>query len=807
MCAGLRKAEVFVNLPVKSIAKAYSYRLPEEIKADVGWRVVVPFGGRRVEGFVVSVTETEADDRLKDILETVDDEAWFTPRMTAAAHELAAFYLCSPAELMRLFMPGKSGVRIEVCYEAAEADASELQDPDCRAVFETVCQAGGSMAGRVLRRLIRGQGKDADSILEHMVRHGWLQKQYLTKKRAAERYEEELRLCCTVDDGLRSAFRRKPAQLRLLEVLAAAEGRAKVASLLTQGVSRATIKAVCTGGFAELMRVRLLRDSYSGAIPVGAKVGLPPLTTAQEVALARIFRLMDKNETGGVLLYGVTGSGKTRVYLEAAAKARRMGRQALVLVPEIALTGQLVRTFGTTFAGDMIVIHSRLSVAERNDAFLRIRRGEAGVIIGARSALFTPAADIGVIIMDEEQDMSYKQDEAPRYHARVVAETLARLHGATLILGSATPAMETFYRAREGELSLLSLPERMGGRSLPEAETVDMREELQKGNRHVLSRAMQRMIRETIEGGNQMILMLNRRGYSTFVMCRACGYVVECPQCGLPMVYHRSGRLVCHHCDIHDVPPGACPKCGSLYIKYFGSGTEKLEEELAALVPEARVVRMDRDTTQGKFAHADILRAFREGKYDILLGTQMVAKGHDIPNVTAVGIISADASLHVPEFRAAERCFMLITQTAGRAGRGETPGRVLVQCYTPEHYAVETAIRQDYEAFYEAEIGMRKALFFPPFCRLVKLTFLAGEEAAARAAAQAIKERFLRAFAGDARQQIVGPAPDVIAKLRNVYRFNLLIKTAALSETQVFLRTEALQLRTDVWIDIDPIMA
>ena len=402
--------------------------------------------------------------------------------------------------------------------------------------------------------------------------------------------------------------------------------------------------------------------------------------------------------------------------------------------------------------------------------------------------------------------MSYKQDEAPRYHARPIAEVMAKLHRAVLLLGSATPSLETSYRARCGEFTLLSMPERIGARPLAHVECVDMREELHRGNRTIISAPLRQLIEETMAKKEQMILMLNRRGFSTFVMCRSCGAVVKCPSCSLPLVYHRSGRLLCHHCDIEQAVPLLCPECSSPYIKYFGSGTEKLEAELKALVPTARVVRMDRDTTARKLAHQEILTAFREKRYDILLGTQMVAKGHDIPGVTAVGILSADASLNMPDFRAAERCFMLITQTAGRAGRGEAAGQVVVQCYSPEHYAVQAALKQDYEAFYHEEIAIREQLFYPPFSRLVKLIVQHGEEEAARQEACRIQENFLAAFAGREGQQIIGPAPALIAQFRGIHRFVLLIKTADLAAVREFLRGEGLDQRNDVLIDVDPIM-
>lgn len=417
--------------------------------------------------------------------------------------------------------------------------------------------------------------------------------------------------------------------------------------------------------------------------------------------------------------------------------------------------------------------------------------------------------------------MSYKQDESPRYHARVVAEAFARLQKAALVLGSATPSLETYHRARTGELTLLSMPHRVGAVPLPDVACVDMRQELRMGNRHIISRPLEVLIRQTLAAHEQIIIMLNRRGYSTFVMCRSCGEVIKCPDCGLPLVYHQRrapqpgaaprGILLCHHCDIRQNVPDTCPKCGSRYIKYFGSGTEKLEQELRTLVPEARVVRMDRDTTGGKFAHQDILRAFRAGKYDILLGTQMVAKGHDIPNVTAVGIISADASLNMPDFRAAERCFMLITQTAGRAGRhvdGARRGKVLVQTYNTEHYAVQCGIRQDYAGFYAEEIKLRRALGYPPFTRLVKLLFQAEDEAAARdraAAFVAASRQQLAGGSGGPAFEVIGPAPALVAKLRGIYRFVVLIKAAELAPVQAFLRQQQMHLRTDVAIDIDPI--
>ena len=431
--------------------------------------------------------------------------------------------------------------------------------------------------------------------------------------------------------------------------------------------------------------------------------------------------------------------------------------------------------------------------------------GQAGIIIGARSALFAPVDNVGLIILDEEQDNSYKQDETPRYHARTVAGVLAKLHGATLVLGSATPALETYALAQDGKLTYLSMPNRVGNRPLAQVLAVDMREELRQGNKHIISRALHKLLADTLAAKEQAIIMLNRRGWATFVMCRSCGEAITCPECSLPMVYHKtSGKLHCHHCDIVRETPQICPKCQSRYIKFFGSGTEKLEGEIAELLPTARLLRMDRDTVGKKFAHQQILDKFKRGEGDILLGTQMVAKGHDVEGVTTVGVISADAGLNLPDFRAAERTFMLITQTAGRAGRGQKPGKTIVQSYNPDHYAVMTALHQDYAAFFAEEIKRREALFYPPFCRLVKLIIQSETEAAGKQKAVALTEKFRAAFSGE-QHKIIGPFAPAITKFRGVYRTAILIKTADLLLVRRFLRGENLHTDKTVTIDIDPI--
>lgn len=724
-------AEVCVNVTANSIDKNFNYRVPDRLRfLTAGWRVLIPFGRQKVDGFVMGVHDvddaTEFDFALKDISDVVDDEPWFTPAMLSAARWLAEFYLCPLSQMMRLFMPGQ----------------------------------------RV--------------------------------KKISSRFERVLTLAAAFDA---ENFKARPAQLKLLRLLEE-RGELRTTGLAELKISSSTAKKLIDAGIVKAEQRRLLRDSYSQVESVPRSF---ELTAEQNAAIAAVEKSLAARKFRGFLLHGVTGSGKTQVYIELAKITRQLGRRVIVLVPEIALTGQAVANFKAHFA-DVAVIHSRLSVEERNDAFYRIRNGEVGMVIGARSALFTPVDNVGLIVVDEEQDTSYKQESAPRYHARVVAEEFAKFHEATIIFGSATPSLENFYRAKQGELTLLKMPRRVLNNPLPEVECVDMRAELQAGNKTVLSRALVELLRETLAANRQAILLLNRRGWSTVVMCRNCGAVAKCPDCGLPMTYHADGKLLCHRCEVEAEPPKVCPACGSRYIKFLGTGTEKLERALKTLLPAAKVVRMDRDSTGGKFGHKKILDAFAAHEYDILFGTQMVAKGHDISGVTTVGVLSADAALSFANFRAAETCFELITQAAGRAGRADLPGKVIVQAYNADAAAIHYGCAQDYEKFYASELPQREAVFFPPFCRLVKLIVTNTDAAEAKASAKKIRDDFRAEVAKKslARQEIFGPIAAAIANLRGVYRFVLLIKSADLSDVRKFLRAHDLHKRDDIWIDIDP---
>ena len=599
-------------------------------------------------------------------------------------------------------------------------------------------------------------------------------------------------------------FADKPVKLKMLKMFEKHGNILTASDLAANNIDAKSVKELLKINLISTEKRRVMRDSYAMLKPT------PPLldlTLMQQNAIRIVENAIVPKKFQAFLLHGVTGSGKTQVYVELAKTTREIGRRVIVLVPEIALTGQAVASFKAYFK-DVAVIHSRLSVAERGDAFDRIRLGEVGIVIGARSALFTPIDNVGLIIVDEEQDSSYKQERAyPRYHARVVAEEFAKFHNAAVVFGSATPSLETYYRAKQGEITLINMPNRVLDNPLPEVECVDMRGELKAGNREVLSRALVELLKKTVADGQQAILLLNRRGWSTIVMCRECGAIISCPDCGMSMTYHADGKLRCHRCDIEQDPPKICPVCKSRRIKFLGTGTEKLERALKNSLPNARVIRMDRDSTGGKFGHQKILDAFAAHEYDILFGTQMVAKGHDIGGVTAVGVLNADSALSFSNFRAAEMCFELITQAAGRAGRADLPGKVIVQAYNVDAAAIRFGCAHDYKKFAENELPLRKEVFFPPYCRLVKLIFMNTDEAKAKSNAKELVKLFRAELANkkNVRHEIFGPIRAAISRLRNVYRFAVLIKTDDLSGVRIFIKTHNLHKRPDVILDIDPL--
>lgn len=519
------------------------------------------------------------------------------------------------------------------------------------------------------------------------------------------------------------------------------------------------------------------RNPYKGA--EGEDDAVMHLTPQQQSAVDAVQQALDSGQHDRFLLHGVTGSGKTEVYMRAAAHCISQGRSVIMLVPEIALTPQIIDRFIGRFGADRIaVLHSRLSTGERYDEWMRIRNGSVDIVIGARSAVFAPLENIGLILLDEEHETTYKSDMTPKYDTVEVAIKRLQLHRGVLICGSATPSVSTFYRAQQGIYKKLELTERYNRVALPDVQVVDMREELRSGNRTIISQALHDEISEALENKKQVILFLNRRGYSTFISCRECGKVLECPHCGISLTYHKENdRARCHYCGYEVVPPKTCPECSSRYIRYFGMGTEKVEETIREMFEGAAVERMDLDAVKKKGSAEAMLRRFRKGKTDILIGTQLVAKGLDFRNVGLVGIISADVTLHIPDFRSPERAFQLITQAAGRAGRGDEIGKVIIQSYTPENYAVQKAAAQDYKGFYEEEVQLRGLMGYPPYSDLFQLVFSAKDENAARKGAEIWYGQITGMLGEEDKMNVFRPQPAPMNKIKETYRCCMLIKS------------------------------
>ena len=751
---------VAINLPVKSLFRQFTYAVPEKLSfLDRGWRVVVPFSGQKVEGFVVErcalPTAPGMLAKIKYVEAALGECPWFDNEMLATATWLAQYYMCSLAEAMRLFVPGKTSIRRQAVRDAA---------------------------GHLL---------------------------YYTY---GERLKEKTVQAFAVTEAGREALesgellKRARAQHGALAVLADATEWLSAAELGAKGVSRAVLKALWERGLVAQKEKRVLRNSYARPVAVGESL---QLTAEQQLAVDAINKSIDSNKQEMFLLQGITGSGKTEVYLRAAAHAVDAGKQVLMLVPEIALTAQLVKRFQAWFGDQIAVAHSKLSQNERGDVWYRMRTRQAQVLIGVRSAVFAPFADLGLVIIDEEHETSYKQEERPNYHAREVALARCRNTGAPLILGSATPDITSYYKALCGEYIHLRLTQRPNGSQLPAVHVVDMRRELQEKNFSVLSRQLQQALVTTVAEGEQAIVLLNRRGYSTFVMCRDCGYTITCPHCAVALVYHSAHEdMRCHYCGNTAPVPTECPNCHSRRIKFFGTGTQKAEAELQQL-PDVRVLRMDQDSTMAKFAHEDILRQFASGASNVLIGTQMVAKGHDIPNVTLVGVLSADSALNLPDYRASERAFSLLTQAAGRAGRGTRPGKVIFQTYDVENEIIQLAAKQDYDGFAKIELEARKEFFYPPFAQMLKLTIWDKSDGEGLALAQRLVFYLQRLqLEGKLAQDsilISGPFPALVYKVRDLYRFNVLIKAKDLTGVKQAILGSEFKEQKNIYFDVDPV--
>mgnify|MGYP001097222622 FL=1 len=858
-------ARVVVDVAVRQTDRPFDYLVPEEASVwiGIGSRVAVPFGGRTVQGFVVGFArEAEVEpERLKPIAELLDPTPPLRPDLIELARWMSDTYGCTWTAAMQAMIPaalkGRAERLVGLARDGGPARAGDGRTRDGEDVPEP--EAAEGLPEELFRYLERYGPVKLELLLERYPGHeraivGALRAGILTESvRVRDRLSVKKVLAAFPPEdreAARSAADAMPPRLAkqrqaLLHMLERS-GPVPLRRLPEEsGLSEAVFRALADKGLIRIEAVEEDRDPYAGR--AFAPTGPLPLTDAQAAALHRIGRALESGQAAVMLLQGVTGSGKTEVYLQAIERCIASGRQAIVLVPEIALTPQMVDRFKGRFGGDVAVLHSRLSAGERYDEWRKVRDGRVRVAIGARSAVFAPFERIGLIVIDEEHESSYKQEESPKYHARDVAVYRAGQHGAVVVLGSATPSLESFAAARIVPAAAareaggpvvrvtpgaalrsaewLPLPGRALGNPLPPVEIVDMRAELAAGNRSMFSRRLREALTLRLERGEQTVLLLNRRGYSTFVMCRSCGYAAGCPHCEISLTYHRrSGVLRCHYCGYAERQPEACPSCGSPHIRYFGTGTERVEEELKRAFPGIRVIRMDVDTTGTKGAHERLLTAFGRREAEVLLGTQMVAKGLDFPLVTLVGVIAADTSLHLPDFRAAERTFQLITQVAGRAGRHELPGEVVVQTYAPDHYAIRAAQHHDYIGFVREELRARRLLFYPPYSRLALATLSHPDPAKLAAAAEAFaaalrsaaaEAGLLRPLAGGAETalEIVGPSASPIPRLKDRYRWQVMIKYRGNVDAAGLFRRAAEALAADrdagdvrVGVDVDPQM-
>ena len=596
------------------------------------------------------------------------------------------------------------------------------------------------------------------------------------RKKAAARQKKILNLAVSEQTARREldTMRRKhqSARVRLMEALVEEKSLPYEICAQKLHITSSVVSALVRRGLVTVERTRVYRNP---ALPEGFSGRETVLNEEQSLAADTVCSAWKDGPCGRFLLHGVTGSGKTEVYIELIARAIAMGRQAIVLIPEIALTYQTMMRFYHRFGGRVSVIHSKMSPGEKQDQFDRARQGDLDVMIGPRSALFTPFPNLGIIVIDEEHEESYRSEQSPRYQACEVAFQRAKLEDACVVLGSATPSLESYHAARRGEIKLIRLEKRAMDAQLPEVKVVDMRSELSAGNGSIFSNELQTRVRETLERGEQIMLFLNRRGYAGFISCASCGHVIKCPHCDVSLTLHKGGRLLCHYCGYETAMPTGCPECGSPFLRTFQTGTQQVEQEASLLFPGARIVRMDKDTTSGRDGQLKVLAPFASHEADIMIGTQMIVKGHDFPDVTLVGILMADLSLNIPDYRAAERTFQLLTQAAGRAGRSKRAGTVLIQTCQPSHYAVQCASRQDYEAFYGQEIAYREMAGYPPCGGLLAIHMSCADQEHLALAAGYIKQ-FLEKILGKAPVQILGPVSEPVARIADVWRQVLYLK-------------------------------
>jgi primosomal protein N' (replication factor Y) len=807
-------AVVVINGCTREFDRQYHYLVPESLCGKIlpGIRVAVPFGGGNglKEGYVFDLVGSSEYKNLKEIKKALDEKPVLSRSMLELAAWMRERYICTYSDAVKCMLP--AGTSIKSLRVVKPIKRAEGLDKNKQRIMEALFECRGGLEYDELKEMtgVRGFSKciaalERDGLVcvceeyTAAVREKTVRAAYL-----AMPAEEVL-------DDIENNRIKKIQHIRILEMLIENEYISVADIVRFAGVSAGVLDTLRKYGYLNYKDIEVKRDPLVHK-NVERTFPLPP-TGEQEAAMSAIMGKLDGGGFSETLVHGVTGSGKTELYLRLIKHVMDSDRQAIVLVPEISLTPQMVERFRGRFGSEVAVLHSRLSLGERYDQWRLIREGSIKVAVGARSAVFAPFDRLGIIIIDEEHEGSYKSETTPKYSAVDIARKRCLDGGAALVLGSATPSVVTFFRADKGETALVKLNERANRMVMPHVHIADMRKELEEGNRTPFSVRLSAEISRNIDAGQQTILFLNRRGYASFVLCRSCGYTVRCPHCSISMTYHSfDDRLICHYCGFTTLMPKTCPKCASAYIRQFGTGTQKVEEELKKHFPGCSVLRMDMDTTTGKNSHEQILRTFREQNVNLLVGTQMIAKGHDFPNVTLVGVLAADSLLNLDDFRASERTFQLLTQVSGRAGRGKLPGRVVIQTYNTEDFSILAACGHDYAAFYSQEIKVREELNYPPFTNLASLIVSSVNDKLAYARARETRDILNQRLDGcRGGELLLGPSRAPVAKIKNRYRWRIIIKCPSMERLIEVLTVTSDDFRklngkreADLSVDINP---
>ena len=771
---------VAVSAATYAIDKLYDYSIPEPLipAVKVGCRVLVPFGrgNKKVEGMVLVLRpEAYSAQRLKPVTEVLDEEPVLDATQIKLGIWLREHLYCTFFDCLRLMLPSGLWFQRKETYTLVQQPILPLSQP-LQEIMDLFSEDVPERTVEEIRRFTNGRCTGV--MLSQLEAEGYLVYHSNIKQKTLDKTERILSLAIDPAEAMQKASRaRTPAQMDVVSLLSDGCSMSQKEVLYMTGISESALRGMVRKGILEQSSIETLRvPDYSMIEQIPA----PVLSNEQEQAYQGIRQLLDSGKPEAALLFGVTGSGKTQIYLKLIDDVLAQGRSAIMLVPEIGLTPQFIRLFVGRFGDTVSVLHSALSAGERYDSWKKIRSGRARVVIGTRSAVFAPVRDLGLIVLDEEQDSAYKSEQSPRYHARDVAKRRVQQENAVLLLGSATPSIESYYGAQQGRYPMFTLRERYQGAALPQVTIADIRGESRAGWTYTIGQTLYEALQENLERGEQSILFLNRRGNSRVIGCSMCGWVPECPACSTTLTYHSvSGRAMCHFCGASIEISGLCPVCYSPHLFTECPGTQKVEEELHAILPKARVLRMDADTTSKKGSHHHLLEIFAKGRADILLGTQMVAKGLDFDHVTLVGVLDADQSLFAQDYRAKERTFSLITQVVGRAGRRGKQGRAIIQTYNPDHPVLLCAARQDYEQFYADEIESRQALLMPPVEQMLMLTGTGENESDVLAALLRLKQRILSLMEGqfsDFHYPVLGPSPASVVRVMGRYRYHLILR-------------------------------